>query len=55
MSSSHIGQKPTTGLKVEVTDINTNVTTMYESKIKAAKGIGVDEKTLANYEKKLNK
>lgn len=53
MSAAHIGQKPTTGIKVEVTDINTNVTTIYESKIKAAKGIGVDVKTLANYEKKI--
>lgn len=48
-----MGRKPTTSIKVEVTDINTNITTIYESKKKAAKGIGVDEKTLRNYEKKI--
>jgi hypothetical protein len=46
MSEARIGREPTTGIKVEVTDIQTNITTIYESIVKAAKGLGVDVKTL---------
>ena len=53
MSEVHIGQEPTTGIKVEVTDIKTNITTIYESIVKAAKGLGVNVKTLWDYEQKL--
>jgi len=51
MSSSRYGREPTTGFKVEVTDITPNVTTMYKSVRQAAKGIGINVKTLSNYEK----
>jgi septal ring factor EnvC (AmiA/AmiB activator) len=40
---------------VEVTDITSNVTTVFTSIKQAANGIGVNEKTIANFEKKLNK
>ena len=46
MSEAHIGQGPTTGIKVEVTDTKTSITTIYESIVKAAKGLGVNVKTL---------
>jgi group I intron endonuclease len=46
ISEAHIGREPTTGIKVEVTDIKTNITTIYESIVKAAKGLGVNVKTL---------
>jgi septal ring factor EnvC (AmiA/AmiB activator) len=40
---------------VEVTDITSNVNTVFTSIKQAANGIGVNEKTIANFEKKLNK
>lgn len=55
MSISRKGRKPTTGIKVEVTDINSNVTTSYKSIRQAAKGIGIHDTTLADYKKKIQK
>jgi len=43
------------GVVVEVTDITSNVKTVFTSIKQAANGIGVNEKTIANFEKKLNK
>jgi hypothetical protein len=43
------------GVVVEVTDITSNVTTVFTSIKQAANGIGVNEKTIANSARELDK